>query len=132
MTGDDADKRADLFELYAADAERADRLVFGRRSHADRRGFLRNAGLASMGAVIGAAIPFHRKMPSGFIPEAIATTPVAIAGKEGLTILNDRPVNAETPAHLLDDEVTPTSRHFIRNNGIVPEDMDPTGWWTAR
>lgn len=121
-------KNADIFELYAEDPERADEVVFGRKPHGDRRGFLKGAGLASMGALIGASIPFHRNMPSGFIPEAIAANPVKIAGKDGLTVLNDRPVNAETPPHLLNDEVTPTSRHFIRNNGIVPEDMDPKTW----
>ena len=123
------DKRqADLFELYAQDPDRADRIVFGREPHRDRRGFLKGAGLAAMGTALGAAIPFHRNMPSGFIPEALAANPVKIAGKEGLTVLNDRPVNAETPAHLLDDEVTPTARHFIRNNGIVPEAMDAATW----
>ena len=40
--------------------------------------------------------------------------------KSELTILNDRPLSAETPPHLLDDEVTPTHRLFVRNNGIVP------------
>ena len=121
-------KRVDLFELYADDPERADRIVFGREPHKDRRGFLKGAGLAAMGAAVGAAIPFHRSMPSGFIPEAVAANPMTIAGKDGLTVLNDRPVNAETPAHLLDDEVTPTARHFIRNNGIVPENMDAATW----
>ena len=121
-------RQADLFELYADDPDRADRLVFGRESCKDRRGFLRGAGLAAMGTALGMAIPFHRNMPSGFIPEALAANPVKIAGKDGLTVLNDRPVNAETPAHLLDDEVTPTARHFIRNNGIVPETMDAATW----
>ncbi|MGH6903438.1 MAG: sulfite oxidase, partial [Geminicoccaceae bacterium] len=49
-------------------------------------------------------------------------------GKDGLIVLNDRPVNAETPAHLLDDPVTPTARHFIRNNGNPPEEIDATTW----
>ncbi|MDG2000418.1 MAG: sulfite oxidase [Alphaproteobacteria bacterium] len=40
--------------------------------------------------------------------------------KNDLTILNDRPINAETPPHLLNDSVTPTNRHFVRNNGIMP------------
>ncbi len=119
---------AGLFDLYARDPERADEIVFGRVSRQDRRGFLKGAGLATMGALLGAAIPFHRTMPSGFVPEAIAANPFTIAGKDGLTVLNDRPVNAETPAHLLDDAVTPTARHFIRNNGAVPEDMDPVSW----
>jgi DMSO/TMAO reductase YedYZ molybdopterin-dependent catalytic subunit len=119
-----------LFELYAEDPERADALVFGRVAHEDRRGFLKGAGLAAMGAVVGGAIPFHRSMPSGLIPAALADAkkPFVLEGKDGLTIYNDRPVNAETPAHLLDDDVTPTNRHFIRNNGALPENADPKTW----
>ena len=94
----------------------------------NRRGFLKGAGLAAMAAAVGAAIPFHRYMPSGFIQEALAAGPAGIEGKDGLTVLGDRPLNAETPAHLLDDEVTPTARHFIRNNGIAPEDVDARVW----
>jgi hypothetical protein len=45
--------------------------------------------------LIGTTIPFHRNMPSGFIPEAIAATAMEITGKQGLTILNDRPVGGE-------------------------------------
>jgi DMSO/TMAO reductase YedYZ molybdopterin-dependent catalytic subunit len=41
-------------------------------------------------------------------------------GKACLTVLGDSPLVAETPAHLLDDEVTPTARMFIRNNGRTP------------
>lgn len=119
-----------ICELYAEDPERADALIFGRETHDDRRGFLRGAGLAAMGAVVGGMIPFHRGMPGGLIPAALAenTKPFTIGGKDGLTVLNDRPVNAETPAHLLDDDVTPTNRHFIRNNGIPPENTSPKGW----
>lgn len=128
VTADRESDSVDLFELYAADPERADMLVFGRVAHQDRRGFLKGAGLATMGALIGSAIPFHRNMPSGFIPEALAAAPMKITGKDGLTILNDRPVNAETPPHLLNDEVTPTARHFIRNNGIPPASTNAAGW----
>ena len=117
-----------LFSLYRDDAEAADRRLFGRVPYPDRRGFLRGAGLAAMSAAIGAAIPFHRRMPSGFIPLALAEEAGLIAGKDGLTILNDRPVNAETPPHLLDDAITPTTRHFIRNNGVPPEVAGATGW----
>ena len=122
------ERSSDLFELYADDPERADEIVFGRVPEKDRRGFLRGAGLATMGALLGASIPFSRNMPSGFIPEAMAATPFRIQGKDGLTVLNDRPVNAETPPHLLDDDVTPTARHFIRNNGIPPDNTDPASW----
>ena len=37
-----------------------------------------------------------------------------------LVILNDRPINAETPAHLLNDPITPSDLFFVRNNGIPP------------
>ena len=116
------EKERGICELYAEDPERADALVFGRVAHEDRRGFLKGAGLAAMGAVVGGAIPFNRDMPSGLIPAALADSKkdFRIDGKDGLTVFNDRPVNAETPAHLLDDDVTPTKRHFIRNNGAVP------------
>jgi DMSO/TMAO reductase YedYZ molybdopterin-dependent catalytic subunit len=119
-----------LCELYAEDGERADWLVFGRVAGPGRRGFLKGAGLATMSAVLGASIPFHRHMPAGLIPAALADElkDFAIEGKDGLIVLNDRPVNAETPAHLLDDPVTPTARHFIRNNGNLPEEVDPATW----
>ncbi len=116
-----------LFALYREDPDKADRLLFGRRTHADRRGFLKRAGLTAMTAMVGAAIPFHRNIPEHFIPVALASEST-IEGKDGLTVLNDRPVNAETPPHLLDDPITPTARHFIRNNGLVPDDMSPGGW----
>jgi DMSO/TMAO reductase YedYZ molybdopterin-dependent catalytic subunit len=122
-----------ICELYEDDPEHADYVLFGRRAHTDRRGFLKGAGLAGMAAVVGATIPFHRNMPGGLIPSAVADTlkDFKLPGKDGLTVLNDRPINAETPAHLLNDDVTPNARHFVRNNGIPPESamkMDAAGW----
>src|SRR5918996_4468753 len=119
-----------LRELYAEDPERADWLVFGRLAGPGRRGFLKGAGLATMSAVLGASIPFHRNMPAGLIPAALAEglKDFVIEGKDGLVVLNDRPMNAETPAHLLDDPVTPTARHFIRNNGVPPANADAADW----
>jgi DMSO/TMAO reductase YedYZ molybdopterin-dependent catalytic subunit len=116
-----------LFAYFEENPTEADRAVFGRVTHSDRRGFLRGAGLATMGAMLGAAIPFHRNMPAGFVPVAFAQSNV-LEGKDGLTLLNDRPVNAETPPHLLDDPITPNNRFFIRNNGVVPENTSPDGW----
>lgn len=116
-----------LFELYRKNPDEADKLLFGRETYSDRRGFLKGAGLATMGAMVGTAIPFHRNIPANFIPVALAAEDM-IEGKDGLTVLNDRPINAETPPHLLDDAITPTSRHFVRNNGNPPESMDAKGW----
>lgn len=119
-----------LFALYSADAERADALVFGRRTDCSRRGFFKRAGLASMTSLLGAAMPFARWFPAGLIPAAFAESEQSfeIAGKHGLTLLNDKPLSAETPPHLLSDLVTPTARHFIRNNGIPPTKTDASAW----
>ncbi len=83
--------------------------------------------MAAAAAMAGNALPFERWSRFGLIPAAAAQT-LPLEGKDGLKVLNDRPLNAETPAHLLDDEVTPVARHFIRNNGIVPTDMNPDTW----
>jgi DMSO/TMAO reductase YedYZ molybdopterin-dependent catalytic subunit len=128
MTGEKTPREVDIFEIYRNDPEEAGRQIFGPVANADRRGFLRGAGLTAMSAALGASIPFAANMPAGFIPAALAQEPFRLKGKDGLTVLNDRPVNAETPPHLLDDEVTPTKRHFIRNNGIPPQNTDARTW----
>lgn len=122
-----------LCELYANDPEHADAVVFGRRAQADRRGFLKGAGLAAVSAAVGAPLVFHRTFPSGLIPAALAqdATDFRLKGKDGLVVLSDRPINAETPAHLLDDDITPIARHFVRDNGVMPEAarrLDASGW----
>ncbi len=126
-------KAKGLHELYAENPESADEIVWGRKADkVSRRGFVKGSGLAAMAAVLGASIPFARFMPGGLIPAALAQTDEAFAipGKSGLIVLNDRPINAETPAHLLDDPVTPASRLFVRNNGVPPStiDVDPLQW----
>jgi len=135
-------------ELYSQDPERADSVIFGRKTEVGRRGFLGGAGLAAMGAAVGGAIPFAANMPGGLIPAALAqgapaAAPPAIApappkgpqylkfpGKdEKLVLLGDRPLVAETPEHLLDDETTPTPKFFVRNNGQIPEESkEPDKW----
>ncbi|WP_246215960.1 sulfite oxidase [Microvirga makkahensis] len=50
-------------------------------------------------------------------------------GKDRLTVLGKTPLVAETPESLLDDDTTPISRFFIRNNGLFPERIeDPDAW----
>ncbi len=118
-----------LHEIHADDPERADALAWG------RRGMLRGAALAAMGAAVGAAIPFGRQMPGGLLPAALAQPAGAPAilrmdGKGALLILGDRPLVAETPETLLDDDVTTAEAFFIRNNGQTPEPLtgDPRAW----
>jgi len=134
-------------ELYADDPERADAVIFGRKAGVDRRGFLGGAGLAAMGAAVGGAIPFAGNMPGGLIPAARAqdkpAAPAAAAPKgptyldfpgkdKGLVVLGEKPLVAETPEHLLDDDTTPTSKFFIRNNGQMPDEVKDADKWTIK
>ena len=69
----------------------------------------------------GSAKVLAQKNSSGSLPDAVPE-------KDGLSVLNERPLNAETPAHLLDDVTTPTSRLFVRNNGLLPASVNAEGW----
>jgi DMSO/TMAO reductase YedYZ molybdopterin-dependent catalytic subunit len=125
-------------ELYESDPERADAVVFGRRTAVSRRGFLGGSGLVAMSAAVGGAIPFAATMPGGLIPTALAEEKAAAKGPQilkfpgkidGLVVLGEKPLVAETPEHLLDDDTTPNNKFFIRNNGIIPESAkDVDGW----
>lgn len=122
-----------IHELYAEDPEAADRKLWGREvDPVTRRGFLKRSSLLAMAAAVGGSIPFADRMPGGLIPAALAQSdaPFTLEGKEGLTVLNDRPINAETPPHLLDDDITPGKVMFVRNNGIPPavENIDVDAW----
>ncbi|MFP6682095.1 MAG: molybdopterin containing oxidoreductase, partial [Gammaproteobacteria bacterium] len=79
--------------------------------------------MASTGAIVGAAVPYHSNLPPGLIHTAFADSLKAFAnaGKDSLTGLSDRPLNIETPAHLLNDDVTPNPRHVVCNDGIAPK-----------
>ena len=92
---------------------------------ASRRSFVK-----AFSAAVGANIVFGNLIPDGVVPVAMGQTPepFSIPGKPGLTILNDRPLNAETAAHLLNDAITPASRLFVRNNGLPPMKVDADSW----
>jgi DMSO/TMAO reductase YedYZ molybdopterin-dependent catalytic subunit len=98
-----------------------------------------------MGAAVGAAIPFADQMPGGLVPAALAQgQPPAPAQQpaprgpqyltfpsksDKLVVLGDRPLVAETPEHLLDDDTTPTEKFFIRNNAGIPDEAkEPEKW----
>ncbi|MEM7220598.1 MAG: sulfite oxidase [Pseudomonadota bacterium] len=73
--------------------------------------------------------PLLLRAQTAAAPTAAAPNALLVShGKPDLRLLNDRPINAETPAHLLDDEVTPAERFFVRNNGVPPTDVDPANW----
>lgn len=99
-----------------------------------RRRFLGQGGalaaLAGFGA--GAEAALHGLFGRGLIPSAWAAEAAKeVPDKPGMIVHNTRPVNGEFPPHLLNDNVTPSERHFVRNNGLVPEaatNKDAQGW----
>jgi len=97
----------------------------------DRRDFMKKSILVSIAAFVGLPVVYAKNYPNGLIPVGIldGTIPLDLIGKsDKLTILNDRPINAETPAHLLDDDLTPNDLFFVRNNGIPPRNVDVESW----
>lgn len=124
-------EEVNLSDLYAKDPENADKILWGRETDPkSRRGFLKKGALAFMGSLLGAKMVFANQFPSGLVPMGILEKyQDTIPGKhKGLVVLNDRPVNAETPPHLLDDAITPADVLFVRNNGIPPENIDIKSW----
>ena len=123
-------------------------MAFGGEIETNRRGLLGGAGLAAMSAAVGGAIPFAANMPGGLIPAALAQGSPGVAppplpatapkgpqhlkfpGKsDKLVVLGERPLVAETPEHLHDDDTTPTDKLFVRNNGQTPEEnKEPDKW----
>ena len=56
--------------------------------------------------------------------------PLKLSGKSpNLVVLGERPLVAQTPESLLNDDTTPTELMFIRNNGRIPARApDPDNW----
>ncbi len=95
------------------------------RLDSDRRGFLQIASAATVGSVLGFSIPFRENLGQGLVPVALAQdTPGLLPGKDGLISVGDKPINLQTPPHLLDDEMTPANRLFVRNHGGIPENKE--------
>ncbi|GAB3259774.1 sulfite oxidase [Larkinella harenae] len=93
----------------------------------NRRGFLKKGALASLVGALGTEIVFANNLPAHYVPVAFDPNPMPGKHKD-LTVLNDKPWNVETPAHLLDDPITPADKMFIRNNGLIPEKIDVATW----
>jgi DMSO/TMAO reductase YedYZ molybdopterin-dependent catalytic subunit len=95
-----------------------------------RRNFVKKATIGTMASVIAADIVFGSVMPEGYKPLAFQDPdPFKMFDKDkGMVVLNDKPWNIEAKAHLLDDKITPNKFMFIRNNGLIPENIDANSW----
>lgn len=96
----------------------------------ERRKFVKRSALATMAALIGTDIVNGSFMPSTYRPLALQESdPFKMFDKDNeMTVLNDRPWNIEAKAHLLNDAVTPNKYMFIRNNGLIPRDINSSEW----
>ena len=99
------------------------------KSLTSRRSFLGAAGAA---ALLESSQAWQGLFGRGLLPIAWAEASQKVyPGKEGMQVHNLRPVNGEFAPHMLADSITPTNRHFVRNNGLIPPkamEMDASDW----
>ena len=101
-----------------------------------RRDFLVNTGkvalLMSMG-MFGAGCEAVNQglFGRGMMPIALDNLQAAGLPKTDMLVHTKNPFNGEFTPHLLNDDVTPTERHFVRNNSGIPKraiEKDRNGW----
>ena len=101
-----------------------------------RRDFLAKVGktglLASLG-IFGAGCEAVDRglLDRGLMPVVLEDPQAAGLPKPDMLVHSEQPFNGEFAPHLLNDDVTPTERHFVRNNSGVPEravNKDLHGW----
>ncbi len=101
-----------------------------------RRGFLSKIGkgaiLAGMGAFGAGCESFDRGvLGRELIPIVLEDARLAGLPKPDMTVHTEFPFNGEFAPSLLNDDVTPSERHFVRNNSGIPEravNQDLAGW----
>lgn len=95
-----------------------------------RRDFIKRSSLAAVATLIGSKIVFANNLPKDYLPIALeGTNPFEMFKKhKDMIVLNDKPWNLESLPHLLDDKITPNEKMFIRNNGLIPRNIDPDKW----
>ncbi len=91
----------------------------------NRRKFLQKTILG----VLGSPVIFAKNLPKEIevLGEKVFAELPEGKHKE-LNLLSDRPLNIETPAHLLNDSITPADKMFVRNNGTIPEIKEAKDW----
>lgn len=96
----------------------------------ERRKFIKKASLSALTALIGTEIVFGNQIPEGYTLLALQDSdPFKMFDKDKeMVVLNDTPWNIEARAHLLDEKVTSNKYMFVRNNGIIPQDIDVNSW----
>lgn len=95
-----------------------------------RRQFLKKSFFTSIAAYLGMDniidTPFKQHLKS--VKSNLAHIWNIPGKSKQMTVLNERPINIEAPAHLLNDKLTPSEFFFVRNNGIPPQKIDSGNW----
>ena len=101
-----------------------------------RRDFLTRIGKSALLAGLGIFGAGREAVDRGLLGRGL--TPIVLveaqaAGlpKSDMLVHSENPFNGEFAPHLLNDDVTPTARHFVRNNSGIPEravKQDLRGW----
>jgi sulfite oxidase len=96
----------------------------------ERRKFIGRTALIAFASALGTEIVFGKHLPDGYTPLGLQNPdPFKLFHKDsGMVLLNDKPWNMEAQAHLLDDKITPNKYIFIRNNGLIPENIAIANW----
>ena len=103
-------------------------LTHSMNSRFNRRGFLKNTGLAAMTAALGPELAFADNFPKAVSLRALGEKDALKGKSTEMIVQGDKPWNVESPLHLLDDNITPVDKMFIRNNGLIPESIDVNNW----
>ena len=95
-----------------------------------RRNFVKKTSLGSLAGILGMEIVFGSKIPENYTLLGLQDPdPFQMFNKDKeMVVLNSQPWNMEATAHLLDDGITPNKYMFIRNNGLVPENINIKEW----
>lgn len=94
-----------------------------------RRKFLKESLLISSSVILGSEVVFASNLPKGLRLLGLIPEVQNFPGKDSeMIVLNDRPINMETPAHLLNNALTPNRLFFVRNNGLPPSNVDLSSW----
>ena len=94
-----------------------------------RRDFIRIASLTTVGSLTLMDLPFAKHLTFADDILSQQQDPYKLFNKhKDMRLLNDRPWNMEAQAHLLNDPITPEDKMFIRNNGIIPKEIDAANW----
>tara|TARA_R110002049_G_scaffold21300_1_gene77880 strand:+ start:738 stop:1958 length:1221 start_codon:yes stop_codon:yes gene_type:complete len=95
-----------------------------------RRNFVKKTGLGSLAGILGLDIVYGANIPENYTLLGLQDPdPFKMFNKDKeMVVLNSKPWNMEAVAHLLDDRITPNKYMFIRNNGLVPDNIDAKEW----